>query len=252
MRDRRTRSAGGLGILQSFVKRNTKPCLPDMLYPCLPADIAIPTANRLSFQKALKRALELTLVLVTLPLWLPLCLLIYVLIWVEDRNNPLFIQERIGEGGRVFKTFKFRTMVPDAEAVLKQVLAENEALRREWDMFYKLRKDPRITRIGAFLRRTSLDELPQLLNVLRGDMALVGPRPLTRYHQDALPAYVRTLRESVKPGMTGLWQVSGRSDAGTEGMKKYDPLYVLNWSLALDAAILARTVGVVLKCEGAY
>ena len=101
-------------------------------------------------------------------------------------------------------------MVPNAEEVLKKVLEDDEALREEWETFYKLRKDPRVTGIGKFLRRTSLDELPQLFNVLRGDMVMVGPRPLTAYHQDVLPASVRTLRESVKPGITGLWQVSGR------------------------------------------
>ncbi len=199
-----------------------------------------------------KQAIEMMIVIATMPLWFPVCAVIYLLIWIEDRKNPLFIQNRIGKGGKEFRTFKFRTMVPNAEEVLKKVLEEDEALREEWETFYKLRKDPRVTRIGKFLRRTSLDELPQLLNVLLGDMGMVGPRPLTAYHQNVLPASVKMLRESVKPGITGLWQVSGRSDSGTEGMKKWDPYYVQNWSLKLDFTILVRTAFVVIACKGAY
>ena len=216
-----------------------------------PEATATLTSNN-SLPQAVKRIIDLFIVVLTMPLWLPVCFLIYILIWMEDRENPLFLQERIGINGQPFKTFKFRTMVTNAEEVLKKVLEEDEERRQEWEMFYKLRNDPRITRVGAFLRRTSLDELPQLFNVFRGDMALVGPRPLAAYHQNALPQYVIALRESVKPGITGLWQVSGRSDSGNEGMKKWDPHYVENWSLALDFSILIRTVTVVLKCEGAY
>ncbi len=202
--------------------------------------------------QALKFVIEISIVLLAAPIWFPICAMLYVLIWMEDGKNPLFVQERLGKGGKVFRTFKFRTMVPNAEEVLKKVLAEDEELRNEWETFYKLRNDPRVTKIGKLLRRTSLDELPQLFNVLRGDMVMVGPRPLTAYHQDVLPAEVRTLRESVKPGITGLWQVSGRSDAGTEGMKKWDPYYVRNWSLKLDFSILVRTAFVVIACKGAY
>lgn len=219
----------------------------------LPADATIAQpVNHSSTRKAVKTVLDIAIVLIFLPFWLPLCGIIYLAIWLEDNNNPLFLQDRIGKGGRAFKTFKFRTMVPNAEDVLRKVLAEDEELRQEWETFYKLRKDPRITRIGNFLRRTSLDELPQLFNVLRGDMSLVGPRPLTTYHLDALPKEVCNVRELVKPGITGMWQVSGRSDSGNEGMKQWDPYYVKNWSLGLDFSILYRTVFVVLKREGAY
>ena len=211
---------------------------------------SIPSHSKM--QLGIKHLIEVAIVLLAFPLWFPICAIIYVLIWIEDRENPLFIQERLGKGGKGFRTFKFRTMVPNAEEVLKKVLAEDEALRTEWETFYKLRKDPRVTRIGKFLRRTSLDELPQLFNVLMGDMGMVGPRPLTAYHQDVLPADVRALRESVKPGITGLWQVSGRSDSGTEGMKKWDPYYVRNWSIKLDVSILIRTAFVVIACKGAY
>ncbi len=202
--------------------------------------------------KAVKQVLDVALVLLSAPLWLPVCIILYVLIWLEDGKNPLFLQERLGKGGRVFKTFKFRTMVTNAEEVLEKALASDDELRKEWELFYKLRKDPRITKTGNFLRRTSLDELPQLLNVLRGDMVLVGPRPLPAYHHGLLPTHVQLLRNTVKPGITGLWQVTGRSDSGTEGMKKWDPYYVKNWSLGLDMSILLRTVGVVLLRKGAY
>ncbi len=208
--------------------------------------------NHSKMLQSVKNIFDVVFVLITIPLWLPICAAIYLAIWFEDGENPLFFQERIGKEGRSFKTIKFRTMVPNAEAVLKKVLAENEELRQEWEMFYKLRKDPRITKIGHILRRTSLDELPQLFNVLRGEMSLVGPRPLATYHLSALPDDVRVLRALVKPGITGMWQVSGRSDSGNEGFKKWDPYYVENWSLYLDFAILVRTVSVVLGRKGAY
>jgi lipopolysaccharide/colanic/teichoic acid biosynthesis glycosyltransferase len=143
-------------------------------------------------------------------------------------------------------------MVPDADAALARALASDPVLRAEWNAHFKLERDPRITRVGAFLRKTSLDELPQLLNVLRGEMSLVGPRPLPRYHHDELEGRVAALRESVRPGITGLWQVSGRSDTGTLGMERWDPYYVRNWSLWLDLVILVRTVRVVLQRSGAY
>jgi lipopolysaccharide/colanic/teichoic acid biosynthesis glycosyltransferase len=143
-------------------------------------------------------------------------------------------------------------MVPNAERVLQKALKNNPALRTEWETHYKLKKDPRITKVGNFLRQTSLDEIPQLLNVLRGNMSLVGPRPLPAYHHEDLPEQVRSLREKVNPGITGLWQVSGRSEAGTAGMEKWDPYYVRNWSIWLDIVIIARTFKAVFRGEGAY
>ena len=199
-----------------------------------------------------KRLLSLVAVIGTFPFWALLCGIVALLIWLEDRHTPIFLQERIGLGGQRFDTWKFRTMVPDAEEVLKLRLANDPALRAEWEQNFKLRNDPRITRIGKILRKTSLDELPQLVNVLRGDMALVGPRPLPLYHHQQLPLEVQQLRHEVRPGMTGLWQVSGRSDAGNEGMIQLDPYYVRNWSIWLDAVILLRTFRAVLKSAGAY
>ena len=208
--------------------------------------------NTAGVSRYLKRVFDLAATIISALIWLPVCLIIGLLIWLEDRQNPLFLQERVGKEGKIFKTWKFRTMVPKADEVLAKKLEADPALREEWEMFYKLRNDPRITRIGHFLRRTSLDELPQLVNVLKGEMSLVGPRPLPRYHYEVLPAHVRAMREQVQPGLTGLWQVSGRSDAGTEGMEIWDPAYVKEWSLGLDFKILLKTISVVLKGTGAY
>lgn len=203
-------------------------------------------------QRRWKRVLDLALVLISAPFWVPLCLLIGALIWLEDRHSPLFLQARVGVGGGMFKTWKFRTMLPHAEAALQQHLAADPALKAEWEKNYKLRRDPRITRVGGLLRKTSLDELPQLVNVLRGEMSLVGPRPLPIYHQEELPVEVQQLRREVRPGMTGLWQVSGRSDAGHQGMIQLDPYYVRNWSVWLDLIILFRTMRAVIRSAGAY
>lgn len=201
--------------------------------------------------RLLKRAVDLVAVSITAPLWVPLCSMLAFGIWLEDRKSPFFRQERIGQNGRRFQALKFRTMVPNAEAVLQRYLQSNPEARAEWEAHYKLARDPRVTRIGRLLRRLSLDELPQLVNVLRGEMSLVGPRPLPRYHHDELSERVRTLRERVRPGLTGLWQVSGRSDIGNEGMERWDPYYVRNWSFWLDIVILVRTSRAVVQRSGA-
>lgn len=199
-----------------------------------------------------KRVFDLLAVILTAPVWLPVCALLAALIWLEDRTNPLFLQRRVGLNGQPFATWKFRTMVPNAEEVLRRTLEQNAELRLEWETHFKLRRDPRITRIGGLLRKTSLDELPQLLNVVMGQMSLVGPRPLPAYHQEQLSSPAQRLRVLVRPGLTGLWQVSGRSEAGNLGMERWDPYYVRNWSIWLDLVILMRTVGVVLRGSGAY
>ncbi|GGR93162.1 exopolysaccharide biosynthesis polyprenyl glycosylphosphotransferase [Deinococcus sedimenti] len=230
--------------VQSLWARTTD--LGGVLGISLNQQLADPVARRT------KRAIDLSAVVLSSPFWLPLCLLVGVFIWLEDRHHPVFLQPRLGLGGRTFNTWKFRTMVPNAEAVLQERLTRDPALRQEWEANHKLRRDPRITRVGSFLRKTSLDELPQLVNVLLGDMALVGPRPLPGYHYEKLPAGVQGLRREVRPGMTGLWQVSGRSDAGDEGMLVHDPYYVRNWSIWLDMVILLRTFRAVVRSAGAY
>lgn len=199
-----------------------------------------------------KTVFERALVVLTLPLWGPVCLLLMLLVWLQDVHSPLYAQERIGFRGGLFKAYKLRTMVPDAERVLQRKLAADPALKAEWEAHYKLKNDPRITPVGWFLRKTSLDELPQLWCVLTGTMALVGPRPLPGYHHSELKPRTQRLRVRVRPGITGLWQVSGRSDSGTAGMDKWDTYYVTNWSIWLDLVILARTVRAVLFGSGAY
>nr|BAT24046.1 undecaprenolphosphate hexose-1-P transferase [Klebsiella sp. 3534/51] len=178
--------------------------------------------------------------------------LIYICRKVKRDGGPaIYGHERIGKGGRPFKCLKFRSMVINSKEVLDELLKNDEEARKEWEATFKLKEDPRITKIGAFLRRTSLDELPQLFNVLKGEMSLVGPRPiitaeLERYN-DEVDYYLLS-----KPGMTGLWQVSGRSDVDYETRVYLDAWYVKNWSMWNDIAILFKTVGVVLKRDGAY
>lgn len=204
------------------------------------------------FARIVKRTFDLALCILTAPLWIPLCLVLALLVWAGDRRSPFFLQERMGVRRRLFHAWKFRTMHPDAEALLQRHLDEDPELRTEWELHFKLRDDPRITPIGRFLRRTSLDELPQLVNVLRGEMSIVGPRPLPRYHFDELPERVKALRDRVRPGITGLWQVSGRSEAGNTGMAKWDTYYVRNWSAWLDIVIFVRTIRAVTSGHGAF
>jgi Undecaprenyl-phosphate galactose phosphotransferase WbaP len=211
------------------------------------------TSNLLNpWVRVFKRLSEIVLILLTSLIWLPLMGLLIFLVWAHDRNPPFFHQERTGYKGKEFRTMKFRTMLPNAEEELKRVMEQTPGLVEEWSHNFKLKNDPRITPIGAFLRKTSLDELPQLFNVLKGEMSIVGPRPLPRYHEKELPERVRKLRECVRPGITGLWQVSGRSDVGTAGMERWDTYYVRNWSIWLDIVILVRTVRAVAHGRGAY
>jgi Undecaprenyl-phosphate galactose phosphotransferase WbaP len=178
-------------------------------------------------------------------------LLVYLVIRVRRTGTPIFYgHTRIGQGGRKFRCWKFRTMVQDADIALKDLLTQ-PGFRVEWETNFKLKNDPRVTAIGAFLRRTSLDELPQLWNVLKGEMSLVGPRPII---EDELPRYRENAKFylQVKPGITGLWQVSGRSNAPYDYRVRLDTWYVKNWGLWYDLVILGRTASVVLSRVGAY
>jgi undecaprenyl-phosphate galactose phosphotransferase len=181
----------------------------------------------------------------------PLLLYIAWRIRREDGGRALYAQERIGRNGKLFGCFKFRSMVMDADDRLKQYLHSRPDLAAEYERNFKLRNDPRVTRIGKFLRRGSLDELPQLFNVLRGDMSLVGPRPLLEREIDRYGANI-CLYHLVYPGITGLWQVSGRSETTFDERAYLDAWYVKNWTLWYDIVILLRTVKVVLRREGAY
>ena len=194
-----------------------------------------------------KRALDRLVALTTLIVTLPLTLLVAAAILVADGGSVFYRQERIGLHGRPFTMLKFRTMRVGADTVVTQLAHVNEGA----GPLFKIRRDPRVTPVGRVLRRLSLDELPQLVNVLAGDMSIVGPRP-------ALAREVRhyTDREAgrllVEPGLTGLWQVSGRSDLDWETSVELDLRYVREWSLWLDAKIVGRTVGAVLTARGAY
>jgi Undecaprenyl-phosphate galactose phosphotransferase WbaP len=180
----------------------------------------------------------------------PLLLTLVALIKLGPPGPALYGSLRRGSGGRQFRCWKFRTMHPDAERLLDEYLRSNPGLRSEWEQNYKLRVDPRITRIGRFLRKTSLDELPQLWNVLLGEMSLVGPRPIL---EAEMPNYGETyeLYKRVTPGITGLWQVSGRSNISYEERVTMNAYYVRNWSIWLDLVILARTVSSVVLGRGA-
>src|SRR5262249_13099512 len=185
--------------------------------------------------------------LLALPLFLVICALIRL-----SGPGPIFYgQRRIGRGHRTFTAWKFRSMMIHADKVLADYLARNPEAAEEWERGHKLRNDPRVTRIGRFLRRTSLDELPQLWNILCGEMSLVGPRPIV---EGEIEKYgeVFELYTQVRPGVTGLWQVSGRNNTTYQERIEFDEYYVKNWSVWLDVYILGCTVKAVLLSEGAY
>ena len=176
---------------------------------------------------------------------------IAALIRIASPGPAIYTQTRAGKNGNTFRCYKFRTMYRDAEARLQGILDADPIARKEWDEFRKLNNDPRITPLGKFLRKTSLDELPQILNVLRGEMSLVGPRPVTEEEIDKHYKDSAELCFSVLPGITGLWQVSGRSNTTYDYRISLDSWYVRNWNLWLDIVILMKTVYVVLQKEGA-
>jgi Undecaprenyl-phosphate galactose phosphotransferase WbaP len=200
---------------------------------------------------AVKRVLDILFSLVLSILFLPVVFLVGLLTKMDSRGPIFYQQERIGMGGRRIRVYKFRTMVENADSALKDCIEKNFENRMEWEQNHKLRDDPRITRFGRFLRKYSIDELPQLINVLKGDLSLVGPRPIV----DAeVHHYCENITEykNVRPGVTGLWQVSGRNNTTYDERVRFDVYYVRNWSIWLDLYILLRTIWVVLKRDGAY
>lgn len=208
--------------------------------------------REISLPLFVKRCVDFTGALVGLTLLTPVILLIALIIRLEGRGPILFRQLRRGYRGRLFRVIKFRTMCIDAEQRLGELEGSNESAG---GVLFKLRDDPRVTRLGRFLRNSSLDELPQLINILWGEMSLVGPRPLQLRDSDKLAAldpmaYARRLE--VLPGLTGPWQVGGRSELNHEGMLKLDIDYIDNWSIGLDLKIIAKTFVVVLRRRGAY
>ena len=196
---------------------------------------------------AVKRASDLLLVLLAMPLLVPAFLAIAAAIKCDSRGPVFFRQPRSGRHGRVFRIFKFRTMVVDAETLRDDLIEQNEMS----GPLFKIKDDPRVTRVGRFLRRTSLDELPQLINVIRGDMSLVGPRPFVIYEDREITGWARR-RLDLTPGITGLWQVMGRNDVSFDEMVKLDYMYVTRWSLLWDFKILLKTIPSVLRRQGAY
>ena len=203
------------------------------------------------WQQGLKLTLDLALSLAVSLILFPLILLIALWVKLDSPGNVFYRQRRIGRGGQQIEIIKFRTMYVDSDAILAQYITEHPEQKSAWDDTHKLVDDPRITRLGRLLRRASLDELPQLWNVLKGEMSLVGPRPF-------LPAEIGfyqknlTIFQRVRPGMTGLWQVHGRASLSFDERVRYDEYYVRNWSVWLDLYILLRTAWVVLRGEGAY
>ncbi len=194
-----------------------------------------------------KRLMDLTLVLGTAPLWVPMLAVVAFLIWVTSPGAAVvFKQMRTGRGGARFAMYKFRTMVPNAEALKAQYAHLNEL---QWPDF-KITNDPRVTRVGRFLRKTSLDELPQLLNIVKGDMSLVGPRP-TSFGAETYKLW-HTERLDVQPGLTGLWQIIGRAQLEFDDRLRLDIAYIERRSLWLDVNILFHTVAAVFKQRGAH
>lgn len=198
------------------------------------------------YRRVLKRWMDVTLVLIVAPFVVPVVLVLALVLKLTG-HSPFFSQDRVGKGAQVFKLWKLRTMVPDADARLKAHLQSDDSARQEWEAFQKLSRDPRITEFGQFLRKSSLDELPQLWNVLVGDMSLVGPRPMMVDQQDLYPG---SAYYALRPGLTGTWQISDRNQSTFAQRADYDAEYERNLSFVRDLKILLATVGVVLRATG--
>jgi exopolysaccharide biosynthesis polyprenyl glycosylphosphotransferase len=198
-------------------------------------------------KRMLKGALDRVGALLAIVLMAPVLLAIAVAVGVSSRGPVLYRQQRVGAHGRLYMMYKFRSMVDGADAKLQDLLTLNEG----HGLLFKMRQDPRVTPVGRWLRRLSLDELPQLFNVLTGSMSLVGPRPPLPHEVERYDTSIRR-RLLVKPGLTGLWQISGRSDLSWEESVRLDLRYVENWSLALDLLIMWKTLSAVLRSHGAY
>ncbi len=202
--------------------------------------------RRGAYRNFFKRLLDIVAILMAVPIVLPVILMLAVLV-ARDGGSPFYSQLRVGKGGRSFRMWKLRSMVIDADMRLEDWLAASPAARAEWVSTQKLRNDPRITPFGHFLRRSSLDELPQLWNVLKGDMSLVGPRPMMLNQREIYPG---TAYYALRPGVTGYWQTAGRNRTTFEARAEYDTVYEEQLSLTTDLGILARTVGVVMRGTG--
>ena len=200
--------------------------------------------------KFLKNFIDKIIVLATSLLWLPLLCVIAIILKLKNPKEPVFfIQNRLGEHGKIFKCFKFRTMMSD-QSFMDEFLANNPDEKKYYEKYHKFMHDPRIDSFGAFLRKSSLDELPQLFNVLLGEMSLVGPRPYMVNERHDMKGFLALILE-VKPGITGLWQVSGRAATSFRARLRIDLLYIKNWSLWFDFVIILKTFRAVLNSHGA-
>lgn len=193
-----------------------------------------------------KRALDIFFVMLTAPVWATLVIIFSAIVMLDGRN-PFYVQNRVGLNGRAFRMWKIRSMVTGAETLLGQYLAQNPDFRAEWDDKQKLDFDPRVTKVGKFLRKTSFDELPQFWNVLIGDMSMVGPRPMMT---DQKAIYPGTAYYLLRPGVTGPWQISARNRSSFRERARYDEAYMQNCSLATDLRMILQTVPVVVKGRG--
>jgi undecaprenyl-phosphate galactose phosphotransferase len=207
---------------------------------------------RSTFNQFAKRTFDIVVSVLLLPIILPVIGVLAYFIKKESPGDVFYAHNRVGKDGAIVPVLKFRSMYSDSKERLEELLASDPEIRKEWETNYKLKNDPRVTKIGDLIRKTSLDELPQIFNVLKGEMSLVGPRPvveeeLNKYYKESAEYY-----KMVKPGITGFWQVSGRSDTDYDFRVKVDTWYVYNWSLWLDIMVLIKTVRVVLLREGAY
>jgi exopolysaccharide production protein ExoY len=201
--------------------------------------------------RAIKPLVDLFIVFLTLPIVLPVGLLIAAAIRMSSRGAALYRHRRIGQFQQPLYVWKFRTMYTDSDLLLEQHLSADPEARREWSDTHKLRNDPRVTPIGKFLRKTSLDEIPQLINVLAGDMSIVGPRPIVEKERAKYGMYFQIFSYAI-PGITGLWQVSGRCDVTYDERVMLDVKYVNRWSLWMELKILVKTIFVMVHREGAY
>lgn len=215
--------------------------------------IMLKVRNNMSrwYNKVFKRIFDLIVSVIIMPIIAIIGIIIMVCIYRESPGPVIFKHRRVGKNGRMFSCYKFRTMVINAEDVLEKSLKEDPSLRKEWEVAFKLKNDPRVTKVGAFLRKTSLDELPQIINVFLGQMSLVGPRPIITKEVERYEEYIHDCY-LVPPGITGLWQVSGRSDTTYAERVQMDTWYVRNWSVWVDIVLLYKTIFALLNHKGAY